>query len=248
MRGMDERAAQLGLRDSHFVNPNGLPAPNHYSSAHDIAVFSRELLKHDGVTQFTGIYSDYLRKGSAKPFWLVNTNKLVRFYTGMDGLKTGFTAEARYCLAATAKRGHFRAIAVVLGEPAAKVRNAEVAAMLNYAFAHYDTKLVYAKGQMVTLAPVTRGKLEAVGVVAASPVGVLAAKGGGAPEGRVVTELAPLIAPVRKGQPAGCARVFEQGRAVLSVPLLAAADVPQISWPEMLGRMLKRVFVLGATR
>ena len=96
VRRMNERAAQLGLRDSHFVNPNGLPAPSHYSSAHDIAVFFRELLKHDGVTEFTGLYSDHLRKGSAKPFRLVNTNKLVRFYTGMDGLKTGFTAEARY--------------------------------------------------------------------------------------------------------------------------------------------------------
>lgn len=117
---MNERARQLGMDDTHFVNCNGLPAPNHYCSAHDIALMSRELLKHPDITRYTSVYSDYLRKDTDHPLWLVNTNKLVRFYDGVDGLKTGFTAEAKYCLSATAKRPDgFRVIAVVMGEPIA---------------------------------------------------------------------------------------------------------------------------------
>ena len=248
VRRMNARADSLGLHDSHFANTNGLPAPNHYSSAFDIAVLSRELLRHDSVVKFTGVYSDYLRKGSARPFWLVNTNKLVRFYPGMDGLKTGFTAEAKYCLSATAKRGHFRAIAVVLGAPSSKIRNAEIAEMLNYGFANYDMKMVYGKGQVVALAPVNRGRFEAVGAAAAAPVGLLVSKRNGTRVGRVVTELHPMNAPVRKGQIAGHVRVLDGEKTVVEVPLVAIADVPQISWLEMLGRSLKRVFVLGATR
>lgn len=245
---MNQRARELGLRDSHFVNSNGLPAPNHYSSAYDIAEFSRELMKHEGVTKFTGIYSDYLRKGSDRPFWLVNTNKLVRFYTGMDGIKTGFTSESGYCLSATAKRGQFRPIAVVLGAPTAKVRNAEITAMMNYAFAHYDTRLLYVRGQTVTLAPVSRGRLEAVGVTPVAPVGVLVDKLRHTTTGRVITEISPLRAPVKKGQVAGYAQVMEGGRTVVRVPLVAVADVPKISLFEMMGRTLRRVLVLGATR
>ncbi len=95
---MNARAKELGMNNTHFVNPNGLPADNHYSSAYDIALMSQELLKHEEITQFTGQYQDYLRKETPKPFWLVNTNKLVRFYSGADGLKTGYTSEAKFCL------------------------------------------------------------------------------------------------------------------------------------------------------
>jgi D-alanyl-D-alanine carboxypeptidase (penicillin-binding protein 5/6) len=134
---MNERAKQLGCVDTHFSNVNGLPTENHYTSAHDLAIMSRELLKHEEVVKYTSIFQDYLRKGSEKPFWLVNTNKLVRFYEGMDGLKTGFTAEARYCLAATAKRNGMRLVAVVMGEPTSQIRNGEISSMMDFGFANY---------------------------------------------------------------------------------------------------------------
>ena len=142
---MNEKAQHLGLRDSHFVNTNGLPAPQHYSSAYDVAMISRELMVHDGVTKYTGAYSDHLRKNTSHPFWLVNTNKLVHFYQGMDGVKTGYTSESKFCLSASAKRGDLRLIAVVLGEPSSAIRNAEVVEMLNYAFSEYSAKTVYKK-------------------------------------------------------------------------------------------------------
>ena len=135
---MMNKRARAWLKDTHFVNCNGLPAADHYSSANDIAVMSRELLKHAQITNYTGKYQDYLRQSSEKPFWLVNTNKLVRFYSGADGLKTGYTSEAKYCLSATAKRDNMRIIAVVMGEPNTKTRNAEVSSLLDYSFAQYS--------------------------------------------------------------------------------------------------------------
>lgn len=144
---MNAKAAQLGLKDTHFANCNGLPAADHYSSAHDIAVMSRELLKYGDITKYTGQYQDYLRKDSAKPFWLVNTNKLVRFYDGADGLKTGYTTEAKYCLSATAVRDGMRVVAVVMGEPNTKTRNAEVSGLLDYSFAQYANYPILKKGE-----------------------------------------------------------------------------------------------------
>ena len=120
---MNERAKELGMKNTHFANCNGLPVDNHYTTAHDIAIMSRELLKHSGITKYTGAYQDYLRKDTEKPFWLVNTNKLVRFYQGADGLKTGYTSEAKFCLSATASKDGLRVVAVVLGEPNTKTRN-----------------------------------------------------------------------------------------------------------------------------
>ena len=117
---MNKKVKELGLKETHFKNPTGLPSKDHYSSAHDMSMMAKELLKYEDITKFTGSYESYLREGSDKKFWLVNTNKLVRFYEGVDGLKTGFTNEAKYCLTATAKKDNMRVIAVVFGAPTPK--------------------------------------------------------------------------------------------------------------------------------
>ena len=244
---MNTKSRALGLRDTHFANTNGLPHANHYSSAYDVAVLSRSLLEHHGVTQFTGAYSDHLRQNSGKPFWLVNTNKLVRFFRGMDGIKTGYTAEAKFCLAASAKRLHFRVIAVVLGEPMAPTRNAEVTEMMNYAFSHYEIKPVYQRGQTVTLAPVMRGQLQAVAVSATRPVGLLVNKMDQSVTGRVVNDLRPLVAPVKKGQFAGVVKIVDGDKVLLSVPLIVTANIGKASMLEMLGRSLRSQFLFGVT-
>lgn len=174
---MNERAKKLGMKNTHFVNSNGLPTSNHYSTAMDIAIMSRELLKHELITKYTGIYQDYLRKESANPFWLVNTNRLVRFYEGVDGLKTGYTTEAKYCLTATAKRNNMRVLSVVLGEPDTKIRNSEVTAMFNYAFNHYLVNPLYKKGDVVDQLTVDKGKNTKVNVVTPRAVSMLLKKG-----------------------------------------------------------------------
>ncbi len=247
VRLMNGRSHALGLRDTHFVNTNGLPAANHYSSAYDVAVLSRALLEHHGVTEFTGAYSDHLRKHSDKPFWLVNTNKLVRFFQGMDGIKTGYTAEAKFCLAASAKRQNFRVIAVVLGEPTASIRNAEVTEMMNYAYSQYDIKPVYKRGQTVMLAPVMRGQLQAVAVIATRPVGLLVNKMDQSVTGRVVTDLRPLVAPVKKGQFAGVIKIVDGDKVLSTIPVIVAADIGQASMLEMLGRSLRSLFLFGVS-
>ena len=120
---------------------------------------SRELLKHSEITKYTGLYQDYLRKDSEKPFWLVNTNKLVRFYTGRGRLKTGYTSEAKFCLTATARRDNLRVIAVVMGEPNTKTRNAEVSQMFDYAFAQYMNHPIFKKGDAMGTVKVEKGKM-----------------------------------------------------------------------------------------
>ena len=120
IQAMNDKVAELGLEQTHFQNTTGLPAEDHYSSAYDMAMIARELLKYEFITDYTSIYEDYLRKGTEDEFWLVNTNRLVKFYPGVDGLKTGFTQEAKYCLTATAKKDNMRLIAVVMGAESPK--------------------------------------------------------------------------------------------------------------------------------
>src|SRR5699024_1207998 len=146
VKRMNEKVTELGLKNTKFQNSSGLPAANHYSTAHDMAIIAKELLRYESVTKYTSIYEDYLRKGEKNEFWLVNTNKLVKFYPDVDGLKTGFTNEAKYCLTATAKKDNMRVIAVVMGADTTKKRNADVSKMLDYAFGHFDTKPLYQKG------------------------------------------------------------------------------------------------------
>ncbi|QAS50714.1 D-alanyl-D-alanine carboxypeptidase family protein [Halobacillus litoralis] len=155
---MNQKAKDLGLKNTHFENPTGLPAKGHYSTAHDMAVMARELLLHDEVTNYTKIYDDYLRKGQKNEFWLVNTNKLIKSYPGMDGLKTGYTSEAKYCLTASAQRDDMHMIAVVMGAENPKKRNADVTSLLDYGFGQYKGVKLYSKDDILQTMNVTRGE------------------------------------------------------------------------------------------
>lgn len=148
---MNKEASRLGLKNTNFVNCTGLPAHNHYSSSRDMAIMARELiLKHENILEITKIYEDYVREDTPeKRFWLVNTNKLVRFVPGVDGLKTGWTEEAGYCLTATMKKNGMRVISVIMGEPTTSIRSNETMAMLNYAFSNFETKVLIRKGTVV---------------------------------------------------------------------------------------------------
>ncbi len=164
---MNQKAAKLGMKNTNFVNAHGLSDPNHYTTAYDISLMSRELLyKYPQITEYTSIYSDYLRQDTKRPLWLVNTNRLVKFYNGADGLKTGYTSEAKYCLSATAKKDNFRVLAVVMGEPTSQIRNQEVSEMFNYAFGQYKSEPVIKKGEIVDQIFVDKGMTNRVNVVA----------------------------------------------------------------------------------
>lgn len=242
---MNARAKQLGMNNTNFVNVNGLPADNHYTTAQDIATMSKELLKHEEITKFTGAYQDYLRKDSAKPFWLVNTNKLVRFYAGADGLKTGYTSEAKFCLAATAKRDNFRVVAVVLGEPNTKTRNAEVTKLFDYAFSQYTNHPIFKTGDSIGTLNVEKGLVKQVPLVATHQYSVLLKKGDAGADIRHELQLQPdLKAPVTVGQPIGKLVVFKGDARIAEFDIESPAEVHKAGLWTLMKRTASRMFTI----
>ncbi|MFC5467835.1 D-alanyl-D-alanine carboxypeptidase family protein [Cohnella suwonensis] len=243
---MNEKAQQLGMKNTKFVNCNGLPAAGHMSSARDIAIMSRELLKYEGITKYTGLYQDYLRKSSPKPFWLVNTNKLVRFYSGADGLKTGFTSEAKFCLSATARRDNLRLIAVVMGEPNTKTRNAEVSHLFDYAFAQYTNVPIYKKGDAIGTLEVEKGEVGKIPLTAKHSYSVLLKKGDAGKGIRHELVLEPKVkAPVEIGQSVGKLVVYRGNEVLSEFPVESPLAVDRAGWWTLLRRATGHLFFAG---
>lgn len=153
---MNERAKALGMNDTTFKNCTGLSAEGHLTSAYDISIMSRELLKHPTVLKYTGTYMETISEGRKTPVGLVNHNKLVRFFKGCDGLKTGFTSEAKYCISATAVRDNVRMLAVIMGAPTYKIRNKDASMLLNYGFSKYESKKVLSKDEEIEKVPINK--------------------------------------------------------------------------------------------
>ncbi|PAE43841.1 D-alanyl-D-alanine carboxypeptidase [Bacillus sp. 7884-1] len=228
---MNNKVKELGLKNTIFKNTTGLPGSGHYSSAHDMAIMAKELLKYEDITKFTGMYEAYLRENTDKKFWLVNTNKLVRFYPGVDGLKTGFTAEAKYCLTATAQKDGMRVIAVVFGAPTSKERNAQVTKMLNYAFAQYQTHPMFKRNEVIGNAQVNKGKDKKVEAVTSEPLSLLTKKGEKTEDvKRKVTLDKNLNAPITKGDKVGTIQFVKDGKVVLESELVAKNEVKEATW------------------
>jgi serine-type D-Ala-D-Ala carboxypeptidase (penicillin-binding protein 5/6) len=228
---MNDKVKELGLKNTVFKNTTGLPESGHYSSANDMAVMAKELLKYEDITKFTGSYEAYLRENTDKKFWLVNTNKLVRFYPGVDGLKTGFTAEAKYCLTATAQKDGMRVIAVVFGAPTSKERNAQVTKMLNFAFSQYQTHPMFKRNQSLGIAHVSKGKEKTVEAVTNEPLSLLTKKGEKTEDvEQKITLKKNLDAPIQKGDKVGSVKLMKDGKVVLESDLVAKNDVKEAGW------------------
>ncbi|MBE6061612.1 MAG: D-alanyl-D-alanine carboxypeptidase [Clostridium sulfidigenes] len=153
---MNERAKELGMTNTHFENATGLSAPGHLSTARDISIMSRELLKHPLILKYSSIYMETISEGRKTPIELVNHNKLVRFYKGCDGLKTGFTQEAMYCISATSTRDNVRMLAVIMGAPTYKQRNADASKLMDFGFSKYQSKTIVAKDVDVQQIPLNK--------------------------------------------------------------------------------------------
>lgn len=238
---MNERAKELGLNDTHFVNCTGLDdgpdAASHRTSAHDIAVMSRELLsRHPDITKYTTIWMDTIRGGA---FGLSNTNKLIRFYPGATGLKTGFTSTAGYCLSATAKREDLELIAVVMGCESAKIRTAACKSMLDYGFAGYA--LVTPGLEDAPVVPVRLGKEASVPLQLEGAGSLLVPK---AKRSGIVTKLQleeEVTAPVERGQKLGTLTITSGEETLLETPLVAAQPVPRLTLGEIYVTVLRRI-------
>ncbi len=240
---MNNRARGLGMDDTHFVNPTGLTAEGHVTSAHDIALMSRELLtKHPDIRSFTTIWTDSIRNGT---FDLANTNKLIRRYDGATGLKTGYTASAGYCISATAEREGMELIAVVMKGETADKRNADAKALLNYGFSAYALVSAAPEEPLPAL-PVTMGEVDTVALTL--PPDALTAvveKAQAAALERRIDLPESLPAPVRQGQQVGTLTLCSGDTELMTVPILAAEDAAGRSWGRMFTDLLKMAVFAG---
>lgn len=238
VKQMNKKANELGLTNTHFKNSTGLPTDGHYSTAHDMAVMAKELLKYESITDYTSIYEDYLRKGTEDEFWLVNTNKLVKFYPGVDGLKTGYTDEAKYCLTATAEKDNMRTIAVVMGAKTTKERNATVTQMLDYAFNQFGTKKLFEKGEAITSLNLLKADDENIDVVASESISTLHKKGEEPQDITTSVQMEEVTLPLKKGEKVGTL-VVKNGKNVLSkTPLTINHDAKPASFLTLFKRSI----------
>ncbi|MFD2762287.1 D-alanyl-D-alanine carboxypeptidase family protein [Lentibacillus juripiscarius] len=242
VKKMNQKAKDLGLENTQFQNSTGLPAEDHYSTAHDMAVMAKKLLAYESVTDYTSIYEDYLRKGEENEFWLVNTNKLVKFYPGVDGLKTGFTNEAKYCLTATAEKNNMRMISVVMGADTTKERNAAVSKMLDYAFNHYETENLYEKGETITTIDFLKAEQQTVDVTASESISTIHKKGEKDKKVTASTESnESLTLPLQKGDQVGKLVVKSKGKTLSTTPLVVNEDVNKASYFTLLKRTVRNM-------
>lgn len=242
VKKMNARAKELGLKNTNFVNATGLTADNHYSSANDMSLIAKELVKHEKILEFTGTYEDYLRKDTKSPFWLVNTNRLVRFYSGVDGLKTGFTDEAGYCLTSTAKKDNMRLITVVMNEPDISKRSADTSRMLDYGFNMYMVKNIIDDSSTIDKKEVELGKEKEVEIIASDKITILSKK---SEENRNITYKAninKIIAPVKKGDKVGTIDIIEDGKIIGTVEATVKKDIDKANISTIFYRNLKNTF------
>lgn len=206
---MNKKVEDLGLSNTHFANPHGLHADNHYSSAYDMAIMASNLISHEKVLNYTSIYEDYFNKPDGSRTWLVNTNKLVRFLEGVDGLKTGYTSEAGYCLTATAKKGNVRYITVVMGEPSSDIRSSETANMLNYAFNSFKLNTILDKSQELGTIYIDKSKQKTAKIVVKNPVTELMSKEKDIPNYTYNLKVDKLVAPIKAGTKVGTVEILD---------------------------------------
>ena len=219
---MNEKAKELGMENTHFMNTNGLVEDDHYSSARDVAIMSRELMKHETIFNYTSIWMDTLRGGK---FQLANTNKLIRFYDGANGLKTGSTSKALCCLSAAAKRNDMQLIAVVLGAPTSAERFASAKSLLDYGFANYAVNTQITAGDEVQKIAVEKGVDKEVGVVAGDSCSTLVKKG---QEDNITKEIKideTITAPIEAGQKIGTMTISRDGEVIADIDLNASSAV-----------------------
>ena len=239
---MNDRAKELGLQDTNFKNCHGLDEANHYSTAYDMAIMAKELVKHTKIFEFTSIYEDYLRKDTDRSFWLVNTNKLVRFYKGVDGLKTGYTSEAGFCITATANINDMRIITVVMGEPDSDTRNKDVSSVFDYVYAQYGLQKIVDTETVLEEVNVEKGKVESIGIVAKEEVNDLYNKNDGSGNFTYEVEVDNLKAPLSKGDVVGKLTLKEDNNVIRTIDLTVKEDVKKANIFELYLRYLKQIF------
>ena len=241
---MNEKAKSLGLKDTNFVNPTGLDEKDHYSTAYDMALIAKELISHEEILKYTSIYEDYLRKGTDRQFWLVNTNKLIKTYQGADGLKTGYTDAAMYCMAVTAKRNDMRLLAITLGEKEGKVRNKETSELLDYGFNLYKVETIKKKGEELGTISIDKADIPKIKIIANQDVTVLKNKNDKKEEYKSNVILNTLKLPIKKGDMIGKLVVKDSlGNMIDEVNITVKNDIKKDNYFNIFLKILKGVII-----
>ncbi len=241
VKRMNTRAKDLGLKNTNFINATGLTADNHYSSAYDMSLIAKELVKHEKILEFTSTYEDYLRKDTKSPFWLVNTNRLVRFKEGVDGLKTGFTDEAGYCLTATMKKDNMRLITVVMKEENTSKRSADTTKMLDYGFNIYMVQTILDEKTTIEKKKVELGKTLTTEIVPKENITILNKKSDDQKNITYKTNINKIIAPVKKGDKVGTIDIIEDNNIISTIDATVKEDISKANFLTIYLRNLKEI-------
>lgn len=237
---MNERAKELGMNDTHFANCTGLDSEGHYSSAYDIAIMSRELLKHQKILEYTTIWMETISEGRQKEFTLVNRNKMIKSYNGCDGLKTGFTEKSKYCISSTAKRNNIRFISVIMGAPSWKERNEMAGRLLDYGFAKYESVNVIKKGDVLGEIEIPKSKPEKVNAVAKEDLNIIVEKG---KKTDIKTEIdinKNLKLPINKDDVVGKVKAIDGNTVCGEANIVAENDIKKMNFGDIFDKQFSR--------
>lgn len=239
---MNSRAKELGCKNTNFKNVHGLDEEGHFSTAYDMSLIARELLKHEQILKYTSTYEAYLNKPNGTSTWMVNTNKLIKYYTGLDGLKTGFTKTAGYCLTSTAKRNDMRLISVVMKEPSSQVRNSETISLLNYGFSNYKIKTILKKDQKLGTIEVQNGKKELADITILEDATNLESINDNKEYSfNIVTD--KVKAPLKKGDKVGTLELTEQGTVIKRLNITVKENIPKANIWDLYKRNFKSIII-----
>lgn len=237
---MNDKAVELGLKDTVFKNPHGLDTEGHYSSAYDMAMMAKELLKHEKILEYTSIYEDYLKKPDGSSTWLVNTNRLVRFYDGVDGLKTGFTSSAKYCVTTTAKKSNMRLLSVVMGVETSDLRSKDTTNLLNYGFNTYKLEMIMKKSKVLGNVKIEKGKIDNVDLVLTSDATLLKKINDKDTDYFVNLKVDKIKAPVKTGDVVGKVEIMDNdGKLIMEKDVTVVKNIEKANYFDYFKKNLK---------
>lgn len=241
VKKMNDKVKSLGLKHTVFKNSTGLDEEGHFSSAYDMAIIAKELLSHKDILKFSSVYEDYLREDTPNKFWLVNTNKLIHSYPGSDGLKTGHTDNAKYCIAATAKKDNMRLIAIVLGEEVAKVRNEETSKLLDYGFNLKQINVVKKKENVVKKIKLEKSSKKEIKVYPKEDIVILEDKGIKSKKYTTKVKVSKINLPLKKNDKVGVIDVYQNNKKIKTVDIIVKEKVEKQTFINLLLNNLKNI-------
>ncbi len=242
VKNMNKKAKELGLKDTHFVNCVGFDEKDAYSSAYDMALIASELLKHKKILDYTSKYESYIRENTTNKTWITNTNKLVNYYKGCDGLKTGYTDDAGSSTAVTAQRDGLRIIGILLGYSDTKTRNNEAVSLLDYGFSQYNTRVLISKNKTVKRISLNKADVNKVNLLLKNDLVIIQKIGSNPKKYTYKIKLKSISFPIKKGDTLGVIYLMDNHKIVKSVDLISDSNVLKANFFKQYYNILKDVF------